>query len=471
MKFQNVKPFMDEDFLLENDVARYLYHEHAAKMPIIDYHNHLPPHEIALDHQFENITQIWLNGDHYKWRAMRANGIPEEFITGSKSDLEKFKGWAATVPHTIRNPLFHWTHLELKRYFDINELLSSKNAEEIFWKTSSLLNTPEFSTQQLLAKMRVEVVCTTDDPTDDLSYHVNMSKQSSSTHMYPAFRPDRILFIGQSDYLSYLQKLEMASEMSISNINELMEALSKRVQYFHNQGCRLSDHGLEHIFSRDFTIKEIDEIFRKRLSGIQVSAEDEELFASGILYFLAIIYHDYEWTMQFHLGALRNNNERLMNYIGSDVGCDSIGDFPQAKRLSTFLNRLDKADKLASTILYNLNPADNEVFATMAGNYNDGTKAGKIQWGSAWWFLDQKDGMEKQLNTLSNMGLLSRFIGMLTDSRSFMSFPRHEYFRRILCNLLGIDVASGLLPGDTKWLAEVIENICYHNVKAFLKLN
>ena len=470
MKFQNIKSFLDEDFLLDNDVSRHLYHDCAAKMPIIDYHNHLPPGEIALDHQFENITEIWLKGDHYKWRAMRANGIPEDFITGSKSDLEKFTAWSATVPYTIRNPLYHWTHLELQRYFGIHEQLSHRNAEDVFWKTFEMLSSPDFSAQRLLYKMNVEIVCTTDDPVDDLSYHRNMQDQSIAITMLPAFRPDRILFIRQSDYLSYLQHLERAAEMSIINLNDLLEALHRRVRYFHALGCRLSDHGLEYLFSDPFTMKEVDQIFQKRLTDTPITKAEANTFASAILYFLSIMYHQHEWTMQYHLGALRNNNERLMNHIGSDVGCDSIGDFSQAANLSSFLNRLDKENKLTKTILYNLNPGDNEVFATMAGNFNDGSEAGKIQWGSAWWFLDQKDGMEKQLNTLSNMGLLSRFIGMLTDSRSFMSFHRHEYFRRILCNLLGTDVVMGHLPADEKWLGEVVENICYNNVKTFLNL-
>jgi glucuronate isomerase len=464
---QQVRPFLDKNFLLNSDTAQYLYHDHAARMPIIDYHNHLPPSEIALDIQFENITQAWLKGDHYKWRAMRTNGVNESFITGAKSDLEKFKNWAMTVPYTLRNPLYHWTHLELKRYFEIDEVLSLANAEKVYVETQQKLQTVAYSTQQLLLKMNVEVVCTTDDPIDNLEYHINLAAQNLTLNVRPTFRPDRILFIQQHDYNDYIHQLEQASEMTIRSLNDLLEALHKRITYFHQHGCRLSDHGLERIDAQPFTMNEVSKIFQKKLEGGDINNEECDRFRSALLYFLAVMYHDQGWVMQFHLGALRNNNERLLGSIGADVGCDSIGDFPQGVDLSNFLNRLDKDNRLTKTILYNLNPADNELFATMVGNFNDGSIPGKIQWGSAWWFLDQKDGMEKQINTLSNMGLLSRFVGMLTDSRSFLSFPRHEYFRRILCNLIGQDVENGLLPHDLPWLGKVVENISYHNAKEY----
>ncbi len=462
-----MKPFLDKNFLLQNSVAEQLYHNYAKDLPIIDYHNHLPPDEIANDKTFSSITEVWLKGDHYKWRAMRANGVDEKYITGTASDKDKFLKWAETVPYTMRNPLYHWTHLELQRYFDIPILLSKNTGEQIFERTNAFLQTPEYSVKGLLEKMKVEVVCTTDHPTDSLGFHKKEKGKKSNFKMLPTFRPDKFVVIDNPDFLVFLEKLEGIIGRDISTFDELMSALENRIDYFDSLGCQLADHGLSQLFAVDFQGKNLDKILQKRKNGEKIKRKEVAIFQMGMLHELGKIYHQKKWTMQFHLGAIRNNNGRLLNLVGADVGADSIGDFKQAAGLSAFLNRLDKEEKLTKTILYNLNPRDNELFATMMGNFNDGTIAGKIQWGSAWWFLDQKDGMEKQINTLSNMGLLSRFIGMLTDSRSFLSFPRHEYFRRILCNLIGQDVENGFLPNDINWLGEMVENICYKNAKQY----
>ena len=462
-----IKPFLNDNFLLQNSTAEKLFHDFAKDLPIIDYHNHLPPDEIANNKTFSSITEVWLKGDHYKWRAMRANGIDEKFITGDTNDRDKFLKWAETVPYTMRNPLYHWTHLELQRYFGISTLLDSKTAASIYEQTTSDLQTADFSVKGLLQKMKVEVVCTTDHPTDSLEFHQKELGSESSLKMLPTFRPDKFVVIDNPDFLVFLEKLEGIIGSDISTFDDLMSALENRIEFFHSLGCQLADHGLSQLFAVDFTGKNLDEVLQKRKSKQAIKREESEAFQMAVLHELGKIYHEKKWTMQFHLGAIRNNNSRLLNLVGADVGADSIGDFEQARGLSAFLNRLDTEGKLAKTILYNLNPRDNELFATMMGNFNDGSLAGKIQWGSAWWFLDQKDGMEKQINTLSNMGLLSRFIGMLTDSRSFLSFPRHEYFRRILCNLIGKDVENGELPNDIAWLGKTVEDICYNNAKRY----
>lgn len=462
-----IKPFLDENFLLHNSTAERLYHEYAKDQPIIDYHNHLSPEEIAMNKNFSTITEIWLKGDHYKWRAMRANGIDESYITGNASDEAKFKKWAATVPYTMRNPLYHWTHLELQRYFGIHDLLNENTASTIYQQTNEALQTPEFSVNGLLKKMKVEVVCTTDHPTDSLKFHQQYQKKGAAIKMLPTFRPDKLVVITNEDFLPFLEKLERIIDSEISTFSALLAALENRIHFFEKLGCQLADHGLSQLFSVDGKGMNLDSILQKRKNKQTISPKEAAFFQMEMLHELAKIYHQKGWTMQFHLGAIRNNNSRLLRAVGADVGCDSIGDYEQARGLSAFLNRLDSDNQLTKTILYNLNPRDNELFATMMGNFNDGTMAGKIQWGSAWWFLDQKDGMEKQLNTLSNMGLLGRFIGMLTDSRSFLSFPRHEYFRRILCNLIGQDVHNGELPNDVVWLGKMVENICYGNAKRY----
>lgn len=468
-RLSDVKPFLDEDFLLENRMAKVLYHDFAKQQPIIDYHNHLPPDEIAQNKVFSNITKVWLYGDHYKWRAMRTMGVNERFITGDATDKEKFLKWAETVPFTVRNPLFHWTHLELKRYFGIVELLTPKTAEEIYERCNQQLATEAYSTQGLLSKMNVEIVCSTDDPIDSLEYHQAHQSSNSDIKMYPAFRPDKAILINSNTYNAYIDQLGRVADLDIDTYPKLVEALQKRIDFFDTQGCKVSDHGLNKVYARPFTQQQISGIFEKKRSGKALSEEEIRVFMSRLLYDLGQMYSEKNWVMQLHLGALRNNSQRMLKVLGPDTGFDSIGDYDQASELAAFLDRLDSVDKLPKTILYNLNPRDNEVMATMIGNFNDGSIRGKMQFGSAWWFLDQKDGMEKQINALSNMGLLSCFIGMLTDSRSFLSFPRHEYFRRLLCNMIGKDVHNGELPYDEKWLGEIVQNICYQNARDYFE--
>ncbi len=465
--------FLTENFLLQSDFASKLYHDYAKDLPIIDYHCHLSPQEIAQNRQFENITKVWLEGDHYKWRAMRTLGINEKFITGNGADDEKFDQWAYTVPYTMRNPLYHWTHLELQRYFGVNELLNPDSAKKIYKSTSEQLTTPEFATRNLLSKMKVEVVCTTDDPADSLEYHQQIQKDNFRTIILPTFRPDKSFAVENvSTYNSYLKKLSAASGIEITTFKALIRALEKRADFFHSVGGRLSDHGLENLYyPENKNAFSPEKLFEKILKGENLSKEEIHFFKYSVLVELGRIYHKHGWTQQYHIGALRNTNERMLSKLGPDTGFDSIGDFSQGVALSKFLNELDSTDQLAKTILYNLNPADNEVMATMVGNFNDGSTKGKVQFGSAWWFLDQKDGMEKQINTLSNLGLLSCFIGMLTDSRSLLSYPRHEYFRRILCNLIGKDVVNGELPADEKWLGKLVADICYHNARTYFNFN
>jgi len=469
-KTKSTQPvFLDENFLLENVFAEELYHRFAKDLPIIDYHNHLPPKEIAQDRQFENLTQVWLYGDHYKWRAMRANGVDEYFITGGANDWEKFEKWAETVPYTLRNPLYHWTHLELKRYFGLEVVLNKDNAREVFDSCNALLGSARYSVHGLLKKMRVEVLCTTDDPTDDLRFHQQMKTNDFGIKVLPAFRPDKAILIENEGFTDYMNKLSKVADLEIHDLQSLLTALCERIDFFHEMGCRLSDHGLESLSAEDFSDRVVSAILKRKIRGEKTAPQESLQYQSAILYSLGQAYHQRDWTQQFHLGALRNNNSRLLQKLGPDTGFDSIGDFSQARLLSRFLDRLDRTNQLAKTILYNLNPRDNEVFATLAGNFNDGTLAGKMQYGSAWWFLDQADGMEKQINALSNMGLPSRFIGMLTDSRSFLSFPRHEYFRRILCNIFGKDIEKGLLPNDLEWIGKVVQDICYFNAKKYFE--
>jgi glucuronate isomerase len=462
-----MKNFLNQDFLLQTKTAQRLYHEFASHQPIIDYHCHLPPDQIADDINFKNITQIWLYGDHYKWRAMRANGVNEAYITGNKTDEEKFMAWAATVPYTLRNPLYHWTHLELQRYFGIDELLSPASAQKIYAQCNEKLQSPEFSIRNLLKNKNVEVVGTTDDPLDNLSHHQKLKQDGYSVKVLPAYRPDKAMNADDIAGLNkYIDQLQGVANIAISNFDDYLKALKNRHDYFAENGCKLSDHGLEQIYAEDYTDAEIAAMFIKIRNNEVLLPLDILKFKSAMLYYFAIWDHEKGWVQQFHLGAQRNNARALTN-LGPDTGWDSIGDFAQGKALSKFLNRLDTTNQLAKTIIYNLNPADNELFATMVGNYNDGSVAGKMQFGSAWWFLDQKDGMIKQLNALSNMGLLSRLVGMLTDSRSFMSFPRHEYFRRLLCNLLGDDIENGELPNDIEWTGKIVSDICYFNAKNY----
>ncbi|MEI6411816.1 MAG: glucuronate isomerase [Bacteroidota bacterium] len=464
-----MKTFLDQHFLLHTAAAQRLYHTYAAPMPIIDYHNHLPPQQIAEDHCFENLTQIWLYGDHYKWRAMRAQGIPEKYCTGDASDWEKFEKWAETAPYTIRNPLYHWTHLELRRYFGITDLLSPATARAIYEQANAMLRTPEFSVRNLLRKMHVRVLCTTDDPTDALEWHQQIAADPAmEIQILPAFRPDKAMAVEDpTAFNAWTDKLALVSRTTIAGYEDFLRALRARHEFFAQNGCRMSDHGLEEMYAEPYTKEEIQLIFNKIRSGQSLNALEMLKIKSALLFEFALWDHQKGWVQQFHLGALRNNNSRAMRQLGPDTGWDSIGDFKQGRGLARFLDRLDSEDQLAKTILYNLNPADNELMAAIIGNFNDGSVAGKIQYGSAWWFLDQKDGMEKQLNALSNMGLLSRFVGMLTDSRSFLSYPRHEYFRRTLCNLLGQEMENGELPDQFEWIGEIVRDICYRNAAAY----
>ena len=465
-KFSNLS-FIHENFLLETKEAQDLYHDYAATLPIIDYHNHLPPKAISEDQIFSNTTASWLSGDHYKWRAMRALGIEEDYITGSASDKDKFIKFAESIPYMIRNPLYHWTHLELSRYFGINQLLSKRNAASIYKKTTAAVQSVDFSTQSLLRKMNVEALCTTEDPTDSLEHHIALNSSDFEIKVSTAFRPDKCLLIDGENYNSYINKLAKAANIEIANYNDLCDALQNRIVFFHDRGCRLSDHGLEYMPFHSASEHEVQRIFKAKRNGKKLSKIEAEKFQTALLLFLGKAYHKMDWVQQFHLGAMRNNNTRMFKKLGPDTGWDSIGNYPNAIGLSRYLDALDSNEKLSKTILYNLNPADNEIMATMIGNFNDGSIKGKIQWGSGWWYLDQLDGMTKQINTLSNMGLISCFIGMLTDSRSFLSFPRHEYFRRLICNLFGNDIKKGQLPNDMKLIGGIIQDICYRNTKSY----
>jgi glucuronate isomerase len=462
-------PFIHEDFLLSTKTARQLYHQYAETEPIFDYHCHVSPRDIATNRQFKNLFEIWLEGDHYKWRAMRTNGVAERFCTGGASPFEKFKAWAATVPHTLRNPLYHWTHLELKRYFGITDLLDEQTAAKIWKRANEKLATPELTTQGILKKFKVKVVCTTDDPVDNLEHHRAFASQGHPTKMLPAFRPDKALTVNQpASFNKWVDQLAAASNIDINGFPAFLAALQKRHDFFHSQGCRLSDHGLNHCFADFCSDKVAAAIFDKARRGELVSPPEHGQFAAFMMLLFGQLDAKRGWTKQLHLGALRNSNTRRLKRLGPDTGFDSIGDFPQCQALAAYLDRLDQGNSLPKTIIYNLNPADNYAFATMIGNFQDGTIPGKIQFGSGWWFLDQKEGMEWQLNALSNLGLLPRFIGMITDSRSFMSYPRHEYFRRTLCNLIGRDADSGALPKDEKLLGPMIRNLCYANAKNYL---
>jgi glucuronate isomerase len=462
------KTFLGDDFLLETDAARQLYEQYAATQPIIDYHNHLSPKDIAENRRFHNVTEIWLEGDHYKWRGMRANGIAERYCTGNASPREKFMKWAETVPYTLRNPLFHWTHLELKNYFGITTLLDASSAGEIYERCNTQLQQEDFSVQGLLAKMNVEVLCTTDDPIDSLEYHRKFAAQPSRFRMLPTFRPDKSFAVENvSTYLAYIEQLGAAAGTTINTFDELLQALQNRLEFFHQHGCRVADHGLDQLFFDEQAALEAPALFKKLKQGKNLEARERIQFKSAVLLNLGRLYHKNGWVQQFHLGAMRNNNTRLLRELGPDTGFDSMGEYPQGHMMSRFFDALDNTNQLAKTIVYNLNPADNELFATMVGNFNDGTVAGKMQYGSGWWFLDQKDGMERQMNTLSNMGLLSRFVGMVTDSRSFLSFPRHEYFRRILCNLVGNDIEKGELPDDYHLVGRMVKDISYTNAKTY----
>jgi glucuronate isomerase len=462
-----MKSFIHDDFLLAGKTAEKLYHNYAENQPIIDFHCHLSPAMIAGDRRFENLTRAWLEGDHYKWRAMRMNGISEKYCTGDVSDREKFGKWAETVPATIGNPLYHWTHIELARYFGIFELLSPSTADNIYDKATEMLQGSDRSIRSIIRKMRVEVICTTDDPTDSLEHHL-LLRNDFEVKILPTFRPDNLLKIEDPRKFSeYIRKLEITSGIGIKNFETLIEAVDKRHSFFHETGGRLSDHGLERFHFASYTATEVDKIVKQLLRGNTISEEEAEKYRTAVMIELCRMNHKRSWTQQFHVGAIRNNNERMFNNLGPDTGFDSIGASQDPVRMSKFLSALDVTGQLSKTILYNLNPADNEMMITMAGNYNDGSFPGKVQYGAAWWFLDQKSGMEKHLRDLSSLGLLRRFAGMVTDSRSFLSFPRHEYFRRLLCNFIGDEVDKGLIPDDKYLLKPLIEGISYKNASDY----
>ncbi len=463
-----MKTFLDEDFVLQTETARRLYHDHAKDMPIIDYHCHLSPQEIAEDQRWDTITQIWLGGDHYKWRAMRSNGVTEHFCTGEASDWEKFEKWVGTLENCYRNPLYHWSHLELERYFGIEEVLTLENAREVYDRANARLAEADFSARGLIRTSNVKVVCTTDDPIDDLRWHRKIREDGFETKVLPAWRPDKAMAIEDgAGYRDYLGKLAEASGVTISDLKGLRDALAQRHAFFHAEGCRLSDHGIERFYAAAYTEEGITATFAKVLAGGEATAEEVEQFKSAMLVEFGQMDHAKGWVQQYHYGAIRNNNSRLFATLGPDTGFDSMGDFTVAQDMAKFLDRLDSSDQLAPTILYNHNPTDNHVIGTMIGNFQDGSRPGKMQFGSGWWFLDQKHGMEEQMEILSQLGLLSRFVGMLTDSRSFLSYTRHEYFRRILCNILGNDVEQGLLPADMDRLGKMVRDICYNNAAEY----
>ena len=465
--------YIHKDFLLGNDTARELYHSSAEGLPIIDYHCHLSPAQIAENIQFKDITQLWLvdghAGDHYKWRAMRGNGVPEEYITGGRASWEKFEKWAETVQYAMRNPLYHWSHLELSRVFGIDKVLNPQTAREIFEECNAMLATPQFRGQELIRKFNVETVCTTDDPVDDLRYHAQIAARPFGVKVLPAWRPDKLNAIENVEgFKSYVDRLSEVSGMPISNYDQLLQALQVRHDFFASMGCKLSDHGLDTFFAEDCTASEIDTIIKSALSGRRPDKTQADKFRSAILLDLAEMDAKAGWAQQFHIGPLRNNNSKMFAAIGPDTGFDAIGDWSCAQAGHRFFDRLASRDALAKTILYNLNPKDTEVLAVMAYTFNDGSVPGKMQLGSGWWFLDQEDGMRKQLNALSALGLLSRFVGMLTDSRSFISYPRHEYFRRILCNLIGEDVERGALPAsELPFIHKMVKDISYYNAKRY----
>ena len=465
-----MKAFMDENFLLSTETAQHLYHNHAKKMPIIDYHCHLIPQMVAEDHQFRSITELWLGGDHYKWRAMRTNGVPERYCTGSDTtDWEKFEKWAETVPYTLRNPLYHWTHLELKTAFGINKILNPTTAREIFDECNEKLCQPGYTARGFMRRYGVEVVCTTDDPVDDLRWHLLTRESGFEVRMLPTWRPDKAMAVeNPTTFRAYIEKLAEVSGVTISKFNDVIDALRIRHNFFAENGCRLSDHGIEEFYAEDYTDAEVSSIFNKVYGGTPLTPDEIRIFKSAMLVEFGVMDAESGWTQQFHYGAIRDNNSKMFRLLGPDTGFDSIGEFNTAKAMSRFFNRLNDRDCLAKTIIYNLNPSANEVVATMLGNFQDGSVPGKMQIGSGWWFLDQKDGMEKQMNALSLLGLLSRFVGMLTDSRSFLSYPRHEYFRRTLCNLLGRDIENGEIPvSELPRVEQMVEDISYNNAKNF----
>lgn len=465
-----MNPFIHENFLLQSATAVSLFHNHAENLPIIDYHCHLNPKMVAEDHKFSSITELWLSEDHYKWRALRSNGVAERYITGDATDWEKFEKWAETVPYLLRNPLYHWTHLELKTCFGIDETLNPESARRIYDKCNEMLQSPEFSARNLMLRYRVETVCTTDDPVDSLEYHISTRNDGFKVKVLPTWRPDKAMAVENPEsYRAYIDRLAGVSGVNISSFADVVEALKVRHKFFEQQGCKLSDHGMDEFYSEAYSDDEVGNLFDKVYDKGQTLTEAETAkFRSAMMFEFAKMDAETGWTQQFHYGPLRNNNTKMFRQIGPDTGFDSIGGCCPAYKMARFLDRLNSIDRLAKTIIYNLNPSDNEVVASMIGNFQDGSVPGKMQFGAGWWFCDQKDGMERQMNTLSVMGLLSRFVGMLTDSRSFVSYPRHEYFRRILCNLIANDIEKGEIPAsEMPRVEKMVEDISYYNAKNF----
>ncbi|MBM7551562.1 glucuronate isomerase [Thalassobacillus pellis] len=463
--------FIHDDFLLQNEPAKVLYHEYAKDMPIIDYHCHLSPQEIAENKKFSNLAEIWLHGDHYKWRAMRYMGIDERYITGDATDYEKFQAWANAVPRLIGNPLYHWSHLELKRYFGIDELLNERTADDIWHRCNDLLQQEDFPVQQIIARSNVEMIGTTDDPLDELAYHTTIRKQADlATSVLPSFRPDPLLEISAPNFLEYIHKLSQQTGNRIEDYREFLKGIKKRVAFFHEAGCRISDHGLNYLPYEDCSEEEAADIFAKALNGKPLTAKEEDKYKTFTLRYLGELYHENDWVMQLHIGPIRSANSRMFDKLGPNTGFDSINDFELAKPLNQFLDSLDKTDSLPKTVLYSLNPTHNYIVATAAGNFQGGEVKGKVQMGSGWWFNDHKDGMVRQMTDLANIGVLSSFVGMLTDSRSFLSFTRHEYFRRILCNLIGTWVVDGEVPWDDELLGKMVQDISYYNARDFFGL-
>jgi glucuronate isomerase len=465
-----MKSFIHDDFLLQSDAARDLYHTFAKAEPIFDYHCHLPPAQIADNHSFADLAEIWLGGDHYKWRAMRSNGVDERVCTGNATPWEKHTAWCAAVPYTLRNPLYHWSHLELKRYFGIDAVISPSSAKEIWEEANAKLS--GMRVHDILAANKVAVICTTDDPADSLEIHERIRKTGIKTRVYPTFRPDKAFIVHQpAAFNPYLEKLAGAARSSaIKTFDDFLATLKKRHDDFHAFGGRLSDHGMETAFAEPCTWAEAKVIFDGARNGRAATSAELAQFSSFLMLELGRWDAARGWTKQLHLGAMRSNNTRLLKQLGPDTGFDSIGDFSQARALSRYLDTLDSTGQLPRTVLYNLNPADNYVFATMIGNFQDGSVPGKMQFGSGWWFLDQKEAMEWQMNALSNLGLLRRFVGMLTDSRSFLSYTRHEYFRRVLCNLLGGEMERGELPADRELIGAMVREICFANARDYFRL-
>lgn len=464
-----MKPFIHEDFLLQSETAKHLYHNFAKSLPIIDYHCHLDPKMVAEDHQFSSITELWLGGDHYKWRALRANGVAEKYITGDASDWEKFQKWAETIPYAMRNPLYHWTHLELKTCFGIDKVLNPDTAKEIFDECNAKLQLPEYSAKNLMRKYKVEVVCTTDDPIDSLEYHKQIKESGFEIKVLPTWRPDKAMAVeSASAFKTYIDTLSSVSGIKINSLKEIIDALLIRHKYFEEMGCRLSDHGMEEFYAEDYTEAEIEAIFSKVYGGTELNEAEIKKFKSAMLVEFGKMDADTGWTQQFHYGVIRNNNTKMFKAIGPDTGFDSISQVITAKNMVKYFDTLNSMDKLTKTIIYNLNPSDNTMLATMIGNFQDGSVPGKMQFGAGWWFLDQKDGMEQQMNALSLQGLLSRFVGMLTDSRSFVSYARHEYFRRIMCNLIATDIEKGEIPAsEMSRIEQMVADISYYNAKNY----